>query len=897
MIDPDAMLQLKLEVPRQPATVVERPRLISALDAVMHVRLVLATAPAGFGKSTMLAQWRAALMRTGHCVAWLTLDDTDTNPRNLLVGLIHSVAAAGVDMSRLLAQADQTLGELTIESAMRGLIAGIADGGAPLVIILDDYHRAATPEIDALMTRVIALLPQDTRLVLGSRTRPRINVPTLLASGLAAEVSSDMMRFTEGEARLLLEGVPAPPEFAELLAQAEGWPVALQLARLLLLQQGSEPLPLARLTARGGHLSSFLADQVLRTLPDDVVDFLIETSILEKFNAEITDSVRQRSDSWRMIERLDPLQSLLTPLDADNIWFRYHHLFAEYLQGLLRQRRPGMVAELHLRASQAFEQSGLLTEAVRHARAAGDFERCSALVEAAGGWRLILFGGMAQLNQLLEFIPHAERLGRPRLLLAEAYLHLKLGHLEQARATFDLVGDELADGATGWRELDESGRDAVNVGMLIRVYEDNSIDLPFLESFHQLRATFPDADGLTRGVLDCAGAVGALCVGRFEEAESLARQAMAAMRSANSVLGLNYCYLHAGLASLYRGQVRTASAYLAQAQAMASENFGADSGLKAISDLLMSAVHFWSTGTVSLPAEELEQAFRHVCDYDGWFDVYSTGLDTRFQLARAVGDGPAMEAIIADGERLIAMRGFRRLAAIVDAQRLLFTLWTGEGDAGIAARLEQRYPPGCWRHAPENWRPYQDVGHALAHWHLGSAPEQARVIASDLVAIAAQLGTRPYEIRALLLRASIAMRLGDEQGAEEDIRRGLGLAVDDRIAQPFRAVPDLIPVLGRLRRRLWQEGQFPLEAAFLSEITEASATPARSTAQDAMHLSAREIEVMEQLAQGLTNKEIARALDMTEHTVKFHLKNIFVKLGVDRRARAISLFNEDRRAR
>lgn len=896
--DVERMFQLKLEVPRLPSSVVHRGRLIAALGAVSPIRLILLTAPAGFGKTTLLSQWRDHLQEDGGRVGWLTLDEGDADVRRFMIGVIRSLQAAGVDMTDLGAQAERGLTEVTVDGVLREIEVQLRSADEPVTLILDDYHRASSPALDEFLGRWIPLLPDGTRLLMSSRRGPDIGLHRLLGSGEAVEITSEMLRFTPSESRQVLDVGLAEADRDELVERTEGWPVALQLARLITLQgqtPGQErPISLGRLAKRGGHLWTFLSDQVLRGLSQGAVEFLLETSILERFSVEITDMVRDRDDSWQIMEELEPLQSLLTPLDADAIWYRYHHLFAEYLQAQLRQRRPSAVPALHLRASLAFERSGLLDEAVRHASLAGDFARCAALVEQAGGWRLILFGGLGQLKQLLGFIPPAERLSHPRLLLAESYLKLKMGMPGEARSTFDLVARGSPELTSDWSALDDFERDIFNIDLLIRMYEDNTVDSPFLSFYEQAQQRMAGADSLTHGVLDCAGAITSLCVGELKKAEDIARQAMGAMRSANSVLGLNYCFLHAGLACAYRGELRSAIAYLNRAKAMAIENFGADSGLKALAETLLALVQLWATGQLAMTAEELDEAFRHVCDYDGWFEIYAAGLDSRFRLAWLARDVAGMDRIIADGDALTQARVLARLAGIVAAQRLLRHHAAGDmaQSVSLAENLASQFPIGFWRDNPARWRPYQDVAFALGTSLATRDPQQARAWADDMLACAQSIGARPYEVRAHLLLTQIAVLGRHHEQAMGHLRMAVESAASEGIALPFFEQHGLAPLIRQLKRDLWEGGGNPVEASFLSDVDERiTAAVAPDDSAIAM-LSTREQEVVGELSHGLTNKEIARALDMTEHTVKFHLKNIFAKLGVDRRAHALSALRD-----
>jgi LuxR family maltose regulon positive regulatory protein len=890
-----ARYQLKIEAPRQPSTTVDRPRLLERASSTEQARLVLLIAPAGFGKTTLLTQWRTAAIEAGQAAAWLTLDDGDADARQFLAVAIRAVHAAGVEMDALLAQADSGLIELTVEGAARSMAAAIAKAGRRVTLMLDDYHRAGGPAVDQLVARLVALLPDNCTIVLSSRARPDLNLPQLLASGVATEIQGDALRFTPGESRDLLALDLTEEELKALVAHTEGWPIALQLVRLVLIQGQNVPGSLNRLTSRGGHLWSFLNEQVLGGLPAEAVEFLADTSILDRFNVEIADAVRERDDSWRLMEQLGSLQFFLTPLDDDNVWFRYHHLFAEYLQSLLRQRHPGRILELHSRASRAFERLGMLGDAVKHAGQATDYDRCAQLAEGAGGWRLILFGGMAELAHLLSFIPSAARLSHPRLLIAESYLDLKLGRIDKARSTFDLAAGMIPPDVSDWSQLDELQRDALNVGTLLTTYEDDAIDTGFYEECTSRLAQLDVADGLTKGVLECAAAVAALCLGRTDDAEQFARDAMSSMRSVNSLLGLNYCFLHAGLAATYRGDMRTASAYLGQARSMAAENFGADSGLKAVSDLLHCAVGHWQSGGSRIDAEEINAAFLHVREYDGWFEAYAAGLDTRFRMAWVAQDLSLMDEVIADASALARARSLTRLQAVADAQRLLRHVAAGDAGAArpLAQHLSDLFPTGVWQQRPETWRPYQDVAFALAtHW-IRTDLRRAQAVADDLLACAQAFGAKAYEIRARLIRAQVMRRSHGDDAAIPDLRRAVALAAELRIVEPFYEHADLKMLLRRLGRELWEPTGDPVEASFVAEVLSATES-VEAGPVGRFALSAREQEVMQELVLGSTNKEIARALDMTENTVKFHLKNVFGKMGVDRRAHALALFRGER---
>jgi len=887
------MLHLKGEVPRQRIDLVERDHLIGVMNALTSARLMLIIAPAGYGKTTILTQWSDAAKAAGSLIAWLTLDEDDTEPRQFLSGVVFALSQAGVDLGSLVSQAEQGLVEISVGACLDLIIDALEEDGRGCFLILDDYHRSASPDLDKLLIRMAQMMRGEARLVVSARARPNIGVPQLLASGFASELSADALRLTADESRRLLDTEMSDTDFATVFDHTEGWPVALQLARLVLQGDKGVSASIRQLTSRGSHLSTYLADQVLGGLAPEVVDFLLETSILERFNDELTDAVRGRNDSWSFMDQLEPLQSLITPLDDDGVWYRYHHLFAEYLRHLLRQRRPGDVARLHDRASRAFQGNGLLVEAVRHAAAAGDFGRCADLIQAAGGWRMVLYSGKNQLAGALRQIPDAARRAFPRLLAAEAYLKLKDGDLAGARSTFELVPASLRTEDPDWSQPTDEVRDMFNVGVLLRVYEDNGLDGAFLDRLEQTRARIPMSESLTRGVLEAGEALSALAVGRLRFAETLAQCSMTSMRGASTVLGLNYALLHAGLSTLMQAKLSDADAYLTQARAMAEENFGEDSGLKSIADILWASLQLWRTGDVGMPDAAFARAFQHAREFDGWSDVYIIGLDARFRSAWATCDPVAMKQVISEGYELVRGRGIRRLDLQVRGQSLLLATIVGsKAEASSLGRdLRDQLPIGCWKTDPSLWRPYQDCGFALTRWLEDDACGEALKIASDLMDCANAMEAQVFEIRARAIRARLYDRLGRRVEAVADLTWAIEAAAPHKIVLPFLEQPQLSPLMQELRKDFRHHGCAPITEVFLSDlVTSLGSAPSggKDEVADLARLSPREREVIHELQLGSTNKEIARALDMTEHTVKFHLRNIFNKLGVDRRAHVLA---------
>lgn len=882
------LVRAKLDPPRQHILLIDRPQLIEQLGEVLDHRLGLIIAPAGFGKSTLLAQWRRKLLHEGVKVGWVSLDEADGDARQFLAYVIFALTAAGAGLGRLEMLAQQGLIDMTIRAGMGSILEVIGRMPERVVLILDDYHRVQSREVDDLVRDMIAGGSSNFSIVINSRARPALDLPRLLAAGQAIEVGADALRFSREETRAAVDAGMSDDALEPLFERTEGWAVAVQLARLLVRGGGADQTVLAGFTGHTGHLAAYLADQVLSKLGADVQEFLMRTSILERFGADLANAVCERADGWEMLRRLEPLHALLVPLDERGEWFRYHHLFAECLQDLMRQRHPQLLGRLHVLATNWFAKEGYVSEAVRHARLAGNFDRCAALIEDSGGWELILFGGIGYLRSLLRNIPDKELPRFPRLQVALAYLHLKDGDVRGARALFDAAEtNPLREGSGPALE-----RDLLNVGVLVRLYEDRWLDPTDIAHLDALRTRVSRDDGVTLGVLDCARTLALLAVGQFLQADVTIRQAMREMRQANSVLGLNYCYLHSGLSSFYQGRFRCAEADYAEARRLAEDNFGADSGLKYISDVLLGALLYWRGDLGRVEREQFQRALAHVEQFDGWLEIYAMGLGVDLEIGLDGGDSPHARASIERAHRIAAQRGIERLAHIADSCQLKIFARAGHRDHAIriAEALAREHPLGCWRQEPFRWRAYIEVAPALASREAcnDGAARQARL--DDAVECSRTLGSCFHLIRALIARALLHDQRGMRRQAVADLLEALQLGAVERIRQPFLAAGRAVGVLLRAaHRRGREEALSTLVLSFAAELL-GQLTPQPCNAGEPAEglLSPREREVLRELCAGLSNKKIARALDMTEHTVKFHLKNIFQKLDVDRRAHAVA---------
>ncbi len=387
---PTALLETKFYIPRPRRALVPRPRLSERLDRGAASKLMLVSAPAGFGKTTLLTDWLAAVPPAPageRLTAWLSLDRGDNHPASFWAYLITALwtVASGVGEDALaLLRAPQPP---PIQAVLTALLNDLAAIAGDIVLVLDDYHVIDAPSVQDGMAFLLDHLPPGLHLVIASRADPPLPLARLRARGELAEIRAAELRFTPDEAAAYLNGLMGlqltTRDVTVLEARTEGWIAALQLAALSM--QGREDLAgfIDGFAGDDRYVVDYLAEEVLQRQPDRVQAFLLQTAILGRLSGPLCDAVTGLGGGKAMLEALDRGNLFLVPLDDRRRWYRYHHLFADVLQARLLDEHPGQVQELHRRACAWYEQNGERSLAIGHALAAGDFGRAADLVELA----------------------------------------------------------------------------------------------------------------------------------------------------------------------------------------------------------------------------------------------------------------------------------------------------------------------------------------------------------------------------------------------------------------------------------------------------------------------------------------------------------------------------------
>ncbi|HEY0289338.1 MAG TPA: LuxR C-terminal-related transcriptional regulator [Pseudomonas sp.] len=857
----------KLAPPSTLLGAIPRKELLASMQAHIGVPLTLMVAPAGYGKTTLLMQWRDMLLANSAkaTVAWLSMDEADAEPNRFLSCLILALENAGLALGHLPRLARSQTLDAQQQRTVSALLQILMHNEHPVTLLIDDYN-AASDAVDAIMQTLREQAGQRLQLVVASRSRPAWPLARWKTRGWVHELSARELSLSLDETASILGTDVAPADVRHLYDTTEGWAVAVQLARLWRDGREGSFYGLTSFSGRVEDVAEYLAEQIVAGLSQPCQAFLLETALLTRFNAELADTVRDRHDSLQMLEQLTHLHPLLIALDAERQWFRYHSLLGEFLRQRLDTRRA---RHIHRAAAQCLADGADWVQAINHALKAGDTALAVSLVVRAGGWSLILRHGIRYTQALVKQFDETTQCSEPDLLLLRAYLHAKLG--DHALCSQLL---HLAD-ATTHRDP-RLNHDFQVVQTLARAYADQfeqTVDAPRGPSSY-VSANAEHA--LAHATLECVHALAALTHGELDSALQTVRAARVEMRMVSSLRGENFCRIHEARALALAGRVEESRDLVNETLTFADDHFGKQSSLKALVGCVKAQHHYWQ-GDWAETAPWLQDGWDSLEHADGWLDVVVATAEVTWRVAlRAQG----MQVALRELEhltRLATRRDWPRLTRLVQAWRVDVLVQSGQlaqarqeaVDCDLRNMADQR----------QDWRTHEAATLALTRLLMTTGASSAAL--ARLQCEAAQLQDKGLHLPAwrLQLMALAAQCKTDKTLHAQDVVRILAPMTQQTVPGLLLEVgPCLLPALDTCKDSL------PALSRITSRLRGWRAHPVRPKAP----LSAKETRIVALLASGQSNKTIAQALDISANTVKFHLKHIFAKLAVDNRAAAIS---------
>jgi LuxR family transcriptional regulator, maltose regulon positive regulatory protein len=891
----EPLLTTKLFRPLPPQNLVPRPVLLETLDSGFSGKLVLISAAAGYGKTTLLSSWLTA--RSGsRRVAWLSLDEGDSDPTRFvsyMVAALNTIDGFSSDPNGLPMQASTAMMKEGILTAILNDIAAASD---EIILILEDYHATESQDVDDIVEFFLEYMPSNMHIGISTRSDPALPLARLRGEGALTEVRTADLRFQKTDVVYFLNHMMglelSASDISILEHRTDGWIVGLKLAAISLRQAGDASAFIRNFSGRHQHILDYLVDEVLLCQSESTQKFLSQTSILERLCGSLCDAVCSfekengvRTDGQETLERLAGSNLFIVPLDDERKWFRYHHLFADLLRSRLIRHDRDMLPTLHARAADWFEQNGFTAEAIAHVIQNEDYERAAVLIEQ-GARQTMLHGRITTILQWIQAIPGTILATRPRLSFYHAWALSISGDpdgaekkLLKTRAALEELSDtpdnrslrgELAALLTG---IVTSHNDPA------RVIHEAEIALTYLDRADLVsRARV----GLSLGIAHAYQNELPLAKESFEQTRDLA------LGAENPFLAAAAVELLADIWINHEGHLEQASRNLQRVLDSGSSPDGTFLPLTGFAHCMLAEIHL-ERNDVDAASRYLERATNLIRQSGIRYSLtHLHCARARFELACGetgrVADELRSAEEIAVNSPLIQFR-IHNLACQVK-----FALYLGDTDAAMQWIQGDRIPlPGNLPFHLEEIRRIACARVYHAQGHMVKALEEL----DRILPAAESSAMTSHVIECNLLKSMVLQQRSDFSTAHTCLLRAVKLASTEGYLRSFLE-------LGEPMARLLVEATgHGTEAPYVSRLLAAfpaTGNTGLSNADKADRiieelpepLSNREIEVLRLMEDGLTYGEIGNRIFVSVNTVRTHVMHLYGKLGVHNRSAAIS---------
>jgi LuxR family maltose regulon positive regulatory protein len=917
------LLVTKLHVPPTRAKLVSRPRLVERLREGMNCKLTVVSAPAGFGKTTLLSEWAT---QSKSPVAWVSLDEGDNDPARFwayFLAAMRTIQAGIEESARHLLDSPHPPCTETVLTVLINQTATVPDDFA---LILDDYHVINAQPIHSTINFLIDHSPPQMHLVIASRATPPLPVARLRARNQLVELHGKHLQFNCDESASFLNDIMglnlSTEDVAALNTCTEGWASGLQLVGLCMQRQENDEGEFIK-TFTGDHryLLDYLSQEVLDRQPESTQAFLLQTCILDQLCDSLCDAITGQGNGQEMLKRLEKKNLFILPLDIERHWYRYHHLFSDFLRRHLAQLHPDQTLALHRRASEWYTQNGLITQAVDHALAAKDFQRAACLVEE-NGLRFLFQAQIATVMGWLGTLPDEIVRSRPRICIYYAWaLSISSFQYDAAKAWLQDAGRALGIGAGGAadssaektaeeptlseyrfseskfvREMGEMAAISAHIAEM-QGDMDQAIALA-----HQALEDLPEDHVTTRSIATWALGLAYRYSGDTEAASRTFTEALTLSRVAGIPCITLAIFHNLAKVQMAQGQLHLAYATGHQGLQLAAEQN--IQGIPAVGHIcvgMAGLLYEWN----DLQAAECQvMKGISVAKLGGAPAIVQHGSATLAYVKQAQGDLDGALETLQDARSLVP----REPATWYNAELATCQarLWLIQGNLQAAAHWAQGRGLSVDDEVPYNYEPeYLTLARLLiAQARRDENPQDLRdalKLLDRLLRAAQTSGRRGSVIEIRLLQALALHAQGQIAKAMIALERAFSLAQPEGYVRVF--VDEGAPIAELLHqaasRGLMPDYVCTLLAAFGDGIpSTARHKPRAPETQPCVEpLSEREIEVLRLLAARLSSQEIANELAISVHTARTHAKNIYGKLGVHNRnqaaerARALSLLS------
>ncbi|MBM1115008.1 AAA family ATPase [Klebsiella grimontii] len=874
------LISTRFTPPRTPESLLSRERLLLRLDAAVSRRLTLVRAPAGFGKTTLLAQWYRHRLRQGDALAWLSLEEDDNAPLLFIRYLQEALRPLWQGWSPSFLQLLQ--GELPADLPLffAELVNQLNQCPHPLYLILDDYQCISDPAIHQGMSWLLHHAPPALHLIIGSRSQPPLALSRLHMQDQLLEVYDPELRFSPSEARAWFAGASGldPQAIPRLIALTEGWIAGMKMAAL-----SADASAAMGLSAGSRSISRYLDEVIFAPLPPEVFDFLLQTSMLNRLHPDLCDVVCGRNNARAMLAWIERHNLFLSALDESGLWFRYHPLMRDALLHRLRHSGEIDIRQLHDRASGWFASQQLWAEAIRHALAAG---KSAAKDAEAGAQSLAEEGDIDTLVQWIRYLPANPDPSRIALQLNLAWALAHRFRFSEARQLLDAIemqsaahGEALAHSA--WvklrvvRAICEAFAD--NIDRSIAIVEPLLREVPCGDIW---------VDGLVCNILSYCH----LADSRPQQALEVQQRVSGVSLANRNLFVTVYRAFVMAQSYLRQGNLAEAERQAARALRYAERHAGENASSGATLAPILAEIA-WEQGkgeqaqSLLVPRLETIDSF---CPPDGLSRSYIV-LARQARQARETGRLAEAESLLLHAEGLAAQRGWLRAQAPLLAERIAVALHAGDKQAAEALLLRLQSLSQT-----ESVGGYIAIGQSRLLIAAGEPLAAARLL-DTLAGVRESSGERLFAVRLRLRQALALWRAGERELAMAICRPALARALHQGLWRSLlEGREDMAALLAEIHKRGAADDALTADiAVLLSRFAAAGIVIDSARPQPlALRLTEREQQTLSLIADGYSNKGVARELGISAETVKWHLKQLYEKLQVKGRIQAVNQARE-----
>jgi LuxR family maltose regulon positive regulatory protein len=897
MIDkkmPTQLLATKAQRPCRPPGLIDRPRLLAALNHALNRRLTIIKGAAGFGKTSIALAWAETLQSQGHIVAWFSLDTEDDEPTQFLFNIAHVLGTACGDLGNTVIDLIDEVALVRPQTIVHALINNLADVDGEVFLFLDDYHVLTHPSVHDSIVYLLRYAPSNLHLVLITRTEPDLPLGRWRAQNELLEVTGSTLRFDLEETRTFLSqeigGPLEPTEITTLHAKTEGWPAILRIVATTSAHSGLDFAQYVRnLSSKARPIRSYIAE-MLGGLPETITGFLLRVAILDRLCAPLCQVVSGFGASQELLENAATHRLLFIPLDQNGIWFRCHPLLRSFLMHKLESELPEEIPELHRRAYAWYAGAEMWTDAIQHAIAVGDTEQTIGWIENCA-MTLLKRGELMTLLTWARLMPVVLMKRQVKVRLAIAWGMALATRFDEALQMATDIEEEL--GAAEPETVEALGCECLTIrAVALSLRDDTAGALVLAEE--SLRRN-------SSGRWTSNAAANVALAGYWKQSNLANCYAVPWISfsdndSRHNVIATVYRLCLQGLVEYQQLRTSSAARYFNEALRVAEDHAGPNSVAAAMPASFMAQL-LYDQGRLN-EAETIVIDRLAVIEAAGMLECVLSAYLVLIRVAEHRGNNERAYTLLDQAEALGNVRQWGRLSAAAAFEKIRLNLRERrdvQANVGVAQlnQLASAY------HAPTRcaWSEIHDYAAlAQAEWLSAQKSHPESIAILRRMVLDAKARQQPDAILRLTIRLAVELcHHHDTSTALALLGETMPAAASAGMVQPFHdAGGEIISILPRLqdnmRRQCAPNDILHFMATLLGHQYTAQRTspiPARG-AENAEPLSPRERDVLSLLVKGRPNKDIAKALRIAPETVKSHLKNIFLKLAVSNRAQAVS---------